>query len=134
MAIRAFNVGGQRGLRRAAAVNLPNLMGIAGPNGSGKSTLLEQLRAQRGPLLEPGSELLYVGPHRTWRSSEVSEVSVLGFDFGFGDVLKQDAIPGFSYGPPGNLHWLAGLARQSASADDAQALVKTAIIRIRNKQ
>jgi hypothetical protein len=134
MAIRSFNVGGQRGLRRAAAENLPNLLGIAGPNGSGKSTLLEQLRAQRGSLLEPGSELLYVGPHRTWRSSSVSEVSVLGFDYGFGDVLKHDAIPGFTYVPPGGLQWLGGLARQSASADDAQALVKTAIIRIRNKQ
>jgi ABC-type cobalamin/Fe3+-siderophores transport system ATPase subunit len=134
MAIRSFNVGGQRGLRQAAAENLLNLMGIAGPNGSGKSTLLEQLRAQRGSLLEPGSELLYVGPHRTWRSSAVSEVSVLGFDYGFGDVLKQDSIPSFSYIPPGGLQWLAGLARQSASADDAQALVKTAIIRIRNKQ
>lgn len=134
MAIRAFDVGPAKGLRRAAAADLPNLVGIAGPNGAGKSNLLEQLRIRRDQFIEPGTEVLFVGAHRTWRSGVVSEVAVLGFTYGFEDVLKLDAIPGFQYQPPGGLHWLGGLNRLSSSADDAQALVKTALIRIYHKQ
>ncbi|MST31249.1 AAA family ATPase [Acidimicrobiaceae bacterium USS-CC1] len=134
MAIRVFDVGPAKGLRRAAASDLPNLVGIAGPNGAGKSNLLEQLRIRRNEFIEPGTDVLFVGAHRTWRSGVVSEVAVLGFTYGFEDVLKLDAIPGFQYQPPGGLHWLGGLNRLSSSADDAQALVKTALIRIYHKQ
>ena len=134
MAIRQFDLGPFQALRRAAADNIPNLIAVAGPNGSGKSTLLDRIRAQRSALLEPGSELMFVGAHRTWRSSSVSEVAVLGFSFGYEEVLKQDSIPSFSYQVPGNLNWLPGLARLFSSADDAQALVKSSVIKIRNKQ
>lgn len=134
MAVRSFDVGGVRGLRRAAADGLTNLVAIAGANGSGKSSLLDSLRSRRHEFLESGSELLFVGAHRTWRSGAVSQVAVLGFNFAYEDILKQDQIPGFQYQPPGGLHFLGGLPRNSSSADDAQALVKTALIRIANKQ
>lgn len=114
---------------------MPNLIGIAGPNGSGKSSLLEALRTQRHAVLEPGSELLYVGPHRTWRSSQVSRVSVYGFAAeSFLDVLKLDALPSFQYGVPGNLQMLQNLPRLASSADDAQAFVKTSIVRLLDNQ
>lgn len=134
MAIRRFEVGPAKSLLRAQADDVANIVAMAGPNGAGKSTVIEQLRARRNEFLEPGSELLFLGAHRTWRSGAVSEVSVLGFSFGYEEVLKQDSIPGFTYAAPGGLNWLAGLARQTSSADDAQALVKTAMVRIRNKQ
>lgn len=134
MAIRSFDVGGIRSLSRAHADDLPNLVGIAGPNGAGKSTLLEAIRSRRDAVLEPGSELLYVGPHRSWRSSQLSDMHVLGFPMDFEDVLKQESIPSFSYGQPTGLHFLGGLVRQAATADDSQALVKTSIVRLNNQQ
>lgn len=134
MAIRAFDITGVRGLVRAEAADLPNVVGIAGPNGAGKSSLLEGIKNRRNQLLEPGSELLYVGPHRSWRSSQLSDLHVLGFPFQYEDILKQDSIPGFQYGQPAGLHFLSGLPRQAATADDSQALVKTAIVRLNNRQ
>ena len=43
MAYRTFDIGPTRGLSRATAHDLPDLVVIAGPNGAGKSTLLEEL-------------------------------------------------------------------------------------------
>jgi ABC-type hemin transport system ATPase subunit len=133
MAIRSFDVGGLRGLRRAAAAGLPNLCAISGPNGAGKSSLLELLKQNRHAILEPGTELMYVGPHRTWRSGTVNEVAVLGIPMEYGAILMQDAMPGLQY-PIANFHIFSGLARHGSGGDDAQAYVKASIIRIRNKQ
>jgi hypothetical protein len=135
MAIRDFSVGPSGGLRHAEAHEVPNLMAIAGPNGAGKSNLLEAIRQQRGTFLEPGSELLYVGPHRTWRSSNISRVAAYGFSAdSYLDVLKGDALPSYQYGIPGNLQMLQGTARLASSADDAQAYIKTSIIRLFDKR
>src|SRR4051812_29978318 len=79
MAIRRFDVGPSKGLQRAAASDLPNLVAIAGPNGAGKSSLLEQLRVRREEFVEPNTDFLFVGAHRTWRSGVVTEVTALGF-------------------------------------------------------
>jgi ABC-type cobalamin/Fe3+-siderophores transport system ATPase subunit len=135
VAIRNFEIGPIKGLRKAEAHDVPNLMGIAGPNGSGKSSLLEGLRQRRHELLEPNSELLYIGPHRTWRSSDISRVAAYGFTMDtFLDVLRSDNLPSFQYGMPGNLQMLQGIPRLASSADDAQAYIKTAIIRLFDKQ
>ena len=135
MAIRDFTVGPIGGLRHAEAHAVPNLMAIAGPNGAGKSNLLEAIRQQRGSFLEAGSELLYVGPHRTWRSSAISRVAAYGFSAdSYMDVLKGDALPTYQYGIPGNLQMLQGTARLASSADDAQAYIKTSIIRLFDKR
>ena len=69
MAIRRFSVGPAKGLKHAAADNLPNLVVIAGPNGAGKSTLLHQLYRRRGEFMEPGTRVIYLGPHRPWRKA-----------------------------------------------------------------
>ncbi|MEU5957714.1 AAA family ATPase [Streptomyces sp. NPDC047525] len=134
MAIRSFDIQSIRGLARAQADELPNLVAIAGPNGAGKSTLLEGIRTHRASLLEPGSDLLYVGPHRTWRSSQLSEFHVIGFPFEFQDILKSESIPNYQYGAPNGLHFLPGLGRNASSADDSNALAKTAIVRLNNQQ
>ncbi len=131
MAIRSFDVGSSRSLHRASATDLPNLVAISGPNGAGKSTLLELLNSRKP--VEASTEVMYVGPHRTWRSSPVNEVAVLGIGMEFGDILMQESMPGFQY-PIGNLNILNGYRRVGSSSDDAQAYVKASIIRIRNKK
>lgn len=133
MAIRTFAVGARRGLVAAAADDLPNLVAIAGPNGSGKSALLEQLWQQRYSLLEPGSEALYVGPNRTWRAGPLSDLAARSFNQDYEQVLKAENLPGFQYIAPGGFGFLSGMSRFGSNADDAQALVKTSIVRIANR-
>ncbi|NEA68367.1 hypothetical protein [Streptomyces sp. SID12488] len=134
MAIRHFDIPATRGLVRAQAEELPNLVAIAGPNGAGKSTLLEGIKVNKQSFLEPGTALLYVGPHRTWRSSQISQVHVSGFPFSFEDILRADAIPQYQHGAPSGLHWLSGIVRNGNSADDANALAKTSIVRLDNQK
>ncbi|MFE4456757.1 AAA family ATPase [Nocardia tengchongensis] len=133
MAIRSFNLSPARGLAAAQANDVPNLIAIAGPNGSGKSTLLEQLWNQRHQFLEPSTQALYVGPNRTWRAGSLNELATRGFNFDYSQILQAEAIPGFQFAPPGGFHWLGGLTRFGSNADDAQALVKTSIVRISNQ-
>ncbi len=70
MAFRSFELRDLRGIQLASATNVPNLAVIAGPNGSGKSTLLYRLYEARAQLAEPGTDVAYVGPHRSWRKSQ----------------------------------------------------------------
>lgn len=135
VAIRSFSVGPMRGLIRAEADGLGNLVVLAGPNGAGKSSLLDLLRQQRHTVAEPGTEVMFVGPHRTWRSSQLNRVSVYGFPASsFGELLKNDAMPHFQYVVPQGLQGLQGVGRQSSSADDVQAFVKTSLVRLRDRQ
>lgn len=135
MAIRNFDVGGRRGLKRAQADGLGNLVVLAGPNGAGKSSLLDLLREQRHSIPEPGTEVMFVGPHRTWRSSQLNKVSVFGFPVAsFGQLLTGDTMPNFQYGLPPGLQSLQGLARQSSTADDVHAFVKTSLARLHDRQ
>lgn len=133
MAIRGFELGARRGLVAAAAENLPNLVGIAGANGSGKSALLEQLWQSRGSYLEADSEALYVGPNRAWRAGPLSDLAARGFNQDYEQILKADSFPGFQYAAPGGFGFLSGMSRFGSNADDAQAFVKTSIVRIDNR-
>lgn len=133
VAIRSFSVGARRGLVAAAADDVPNLLAIAGPNGSGKSALLEQLWQQRTSLLEPSSEALYVGPNRTWRAGPLTDLAARAFTQDYEQVLKAESLPGFQYVAPGGFNFLSGMSRFGSNADDAQALVKTSIVRIGNR-
>lgn len=133
MAIRNFSVGARRGLSAAAAEGLPNVVAIAGPNGTGKSALLEQLWQQRHAFLEPGTEALYVGPNRTWRAGALNDLAARSFTQDYEQVLKAETLPGFQYVAPGGFNFLSGMSRFGSNADDAQALVKTSIVRIANR-
>lgn len=133
MAIRNFTVGPRRGLRTASAQGLPNLVAVAGANGSGKSALLELLWQNRGMLLEPGTEALYVGPNRTWRAGTLNDLAARSFNLDYEQILKGDTLPGFQYVAPANFGFLSGMSRFGSNADDAQALVKTSIVRIANR-
>ncbi|MCL4368374.1 MAG: AAA family ATPase [Actinobacteria bacterium] len=132
MAIRSFRVAGIRGLRLAEGHDLPNLVGIAGPNGAGKSTLLDELRINRSGIDALPTQVMYSGPHRGWRDSTISEVNVLGLPFWYGDVLRGDSMPGVNY-PAQGLQSVSGQARKASTLDEAQSLVKTSIVRLRNR-
>lgn len=135
MAIRQFSVGPLRGLRHAAASNLGNLVVLAGPNGSGKSTLLELLRTNRGTFAEPGTRVMFVGPHRTWRSSTLNKMSMYGFPMeSYGALLESDNLPSYTYFIPQGLQGVAGTHRDAGSAEEAPAFVKTSVGRLRDKQ
>jgi ABC-type hemin transport system ATPase subunit len=135
MAIRAFDVGPLRGLVRAQASELGNLVVLAGPNGSGKSSLLDLLRQNRGGLAEPGTTVMFVGPHRTWRSSALNKVSLFGYPMAsYGALLQSDNLPNFQYSVPAGMQGLQGLLRDSASADDSPAFVKTSLGRLKDRQ
>jgi ABC-type cobalamin/Fe3+-siderophores transport system ATPase subunit len=89
MAIRSFAVGPLRSLVRAEAHGLGNLIVLAGPNGAGKSTLLDLLRQQRHAIAEPGTEVMFVGPPRTWRSTRLDQLSAHALSVpSFGELLK----------------------------------------------
>jgi energy-coupling factor transporter ATP-binding protein EcfA2 len=135
MAIRAFDVGPLRGLVRAHAAELGNLVVLAGPNGAGKSSLLDLLRQNRHGLAEPGTAVMFVGPHRTWRSSALNKVSLFGYPMAsYGALLESDNLPHFQYAVPVGMQGLQGTHRDSASADDAPAFVKTSLGRLKDRQ
>ena len=135
MAIRAFDVGPLRGLVRAHGENLGNLVILAGPNGAGKSSLLDLLRQRRAELAEPGTTVMFVGPHRTWRSSALNRVSLVGYPMSsYGALLQSDNLPHFQYAVPAGMQGLQGTVRDSASADDAPAFVKTSLGRLKDRQ
>ncbi len=135
MAIRNFAVGPLRGLVRAEASGLGNLVVLAGPNGAGKSTLLDLLRQQRYACAEPGTTVMFVGPHRTWRSSSLNKVSLFGYPMpSYGALLESDSLPHFQYVVPNGMQGMQGMHRDSGSAEDAPAFVKTSLGRLRDRQ
>lgn len=135
MAIRDFTVGPLRGMQRAEAHGLGNLVVLAGPNGAGKSTLLDLLRQQRYVCAEPGTTVMFVGPHRTWRSSALTKVSLFGYPMAsYGALLESDNLPSFQYVIPNGMQGMQGAHRDSGSAEDAPAFVKTSLGRLRDKQ
>lgn len=137
VAIRAFDVGPLRSVRRAAAENLGNLVVLAGPNGSGKSTILDLLRQRRGFLAEPGTQVLFVGPHRTWRSSSLTKSSLYAFPMTtFADLLANDNYPMINgYSPElQRFQSISGTLREAGGAEEAPAFVKTALARLSDRQ
>lgn len=123
-----------KGLLHAQAEGLGNLVVIAGPNGAGKSTLLDLLKSNRH-LFEPGTTVMFVGPHRTWRSSQLNRVAVYDYQLAsYGAALESDNLPQYRYQLPPGMQGLQGLPRQSSSADDVQAFVKTSLIRLRDRR
>ncbi|MBG6191669.1 ABC-type multidrug transport system ATPase subunit [Arthrobacter sp. CAN_A212] len=135
MAIRAFSLGPLRGLQHAEAHDLGNLVVLSGPNGSGKSSLLELLRQNRHDIAEPGTKVMFVGPHRTWRSSALNRVSLLGFPLdSYGALLESDTLPNFQFMVPQGMQGLQGAFRDANSAEDSPAFVKTSLANLRAKQ
>lgn len=135
MAIRNFSLGPARGLVSAQAEDLGNLVVIAGPNGAGKSTLLDLIRGQRNMIAEPGTDVLFIGPHRTWRPTTLNRMTVYGYPLDtFSALLGQDTMPGFNSVGPNGLHMVQNQPRNSTGTDEAQAFVKISLIKLLDRQ
>ena len=95
MAYRTFDICSIRGLSRATAHDLPDLVVIAGPNGAGKSTLLEELAKGQQSMPEPGTRPLWIGPHRGWDQLQVQRSALWdGPPEPLIDSLTQQLQPG----------------------------------------
>lgn len=135
MAFRDFDIGPIRGLRLASARDLPNLAIVAGPNGSGKSTLLHTLYQQRGALAEPGTRVSYLGPHRSWRKTQLATSSLSEFQSDFRSYLELDSVPGWQQYQPAGLRFVAvGEARDPGGHDESFSFVKAGITRLELRQ
>ncbi len=130
MAFRSFNVGPAKGLRRASWDKLPNLVVVAGPNGAGKSTLLHQLYVHRNQQAEPGTEVIYIGPHRPWRKSTLSAGAMFQMPYSYWQYLGMESFPGWQQYAPQGLQYLAASSRHPDSADETQSLVKYSIVKL----
>jgi energy-coupling factor transporter ATP-binding protein EcfA2 len=131
MAYRSFDVQGEVGFRRAALADVPNLVVIAGPNGSGKSRLLYALSRRRSEFAEEGTQVSYLGPHRSWRRTTPGVYSLSELKPTLSDYLQEPAIPGWrQFQPPGMQHVQVGTARDPTGTDDSFAFVKSSILKI----
>jgi ABC-type transport system involved in cytochrome bd biosynthesis fused ATPase/permease subunit len=124
MAIRSFVVGPVRGLRHAAAGDLPNLVVVAGPNGAGKSTLLDQLRKRATEFAEAGTEVTYLGPHRSWRKATLGGAHLHQMPYTFRQYLGMPQLPGWKQVAPPGLQYIQAVGERSAeSSDEAFSLL-----------
>src|SRR3954464_108980 len=131
MAYRAFQVHDQRGLRFASATDFPNLAVIAGPNGSGKSTLLYELHRQRDTLAEPGTEVAYLGPHRSWRRTTMGLYSLGEVRSSLSEYLREPTVPTWrQYQPQGLQFVQTGVPRDHTGPDETFSFVKSAVLKI----
>jgi hypothetical protein len=97
MAFRRLAVGPVRGLAQAAARDLPNLVVIAGPNGAGKSTLLEALQRETS-IPEPGTQVLWLGPHRGLDQVGVDRSALAGQPEPVRESIEHRVTPGMQVG------------------------------------
>lgn len=133
MAFRNFSIGPAKGLRHAEYTGLPNLVVIAGPNRAGKSTLLHQLHVYRSSQAEPGTRVIYSGPHRPWRKTTLSGAAMYSLPYSYTQLSEMDTFPGFQqYVPPNMqvLQYLAGQARQPDTSDESFGFVKYAMAKM----
>lgn len=126
MAYRTFDVGPVRGLAKAAVTDLPNLVVIAGPNGAGKSTLLEELHKHETSMVEPGTNLVWIGPHRGWDQLQIQRSTLWepGQDEPLLQSLTNQLQPGsavqvgFQFGQIIKRHLIRLYVRQRNLQDD----------------
>src|SRR5574337_1190134 len=71
MSLVSFRVKGRKAIRLAEASGVPRVMIIAGSNGVGKSTLLYAIK-EGAATVQGDTRLLYQGPHRVLRRTQVS--------------------------------------------------------------
>lgn len=132
----SFEVGPDRGLQQASCTAVPRLMIIGGPNGSGKSTMLELLHRTTSQA-EPETHVMYIGPNRPWRRSEVSSMTAaaLGSQT-YRSMIESGAPPSFRFGVPQGLNFLnyASPQRGRDGVDEAQSLVKAHIINLERRR
>lgn len=127
MALHGFRVENQRSIKLAEVAQVPRVMVIAGPNGVGKSTLLYAIR--QGPRQEdPGTVVLYQGPHRVMRSTSVQRRWVGGALKTLSDLLGAGDVSGFE-----GLNF-QNSARTPTNVDEAGSTIKHILAKVENRR
>jgi hypothetical protein len=76
---------------------------------------------------------MYLNPNRPWRRTVLSAASLFGMPMGYRQLMESDSVTGFQYvQPQGYVH--TGQPRGPDTTDDAQALVKFAIVRMESRR
>lgn len=127
MALHSFRVANEKSIQLAEALTVPRVMAIAGPNGVGKSTLLYAIR-QGNRQEDPGTRILYQGPHRVMRSTQVQRRWLGGGQRWLLDLLGAGDVSGFE---GLNFH---NSARTPGNVDEAGSAIKHILGKIENRR
>lgn len=127
MALHSFSIENEQSLRRAVLDSVPNVTVIAGPNGVGKSTLLYAIKSG-GRTEDPGTRILYQGPHRVMRSSSVQRRWIGGPMRWLRDLLTGNEVSGFDGLNFGNTN------RTPSNVDEVSGTIKHILGRIENRR
>ena len=101
-------------------------MVIAGPNGVGKSTILYAIK-DGGGQFEPNTKILYQGPHRVLRRTNVRRSWLGGVFKGFQELLSGADVSGYeglSFGDT---------SRSPENVDEAGSTIKHTLGKIENR-
>src|SRR3989338_9839227 len=94
MSLLSFRVENRRSVRLAEVSSVPPVMIIAGPNGVGKSTILYAIKDGAG-LFNPNTKILYQGPNRVMRKTNVHRSWLTGAYKSFQDLLSGTDVSGY---------------------------------------
>jgi len=129
MALQSFRVETQRSIRLAESAHVPPIMVIAGPNGVGKSTLLYAISQGQGQrVMDEGTRVLYQGPHRVMRSTNVQRRWLGGPLRLLRDILSATDVGGFE-----GLNF-QNSSRIPSNVDEAGSTIKHILGKIENRR
>lgn len=93
MSLKSFRITNNKAVQLAECVDVPRVMIISGPNGVGKSTLLSALRNSSDAVVVEGvTKILYQGPHRASRRTQVRRASLGGGLYSLLEALAQTDV------------------------------------------
>ncbi len=128
MGLTSFSVQNNKSIKLAALDQVPPITIIAGPNGAGKSTLLYAIK-NGSNVITPGTRLLYQGPHRVLRRTNVNRSWLGGQIRKFQELLESG----------GDVSGYDGLNFQNSSrtpdnVDEAGSTIKHTMGKIENRR
>jgi len=94
MALLKFSVKDRKSIKLAETDIVPPVMVIAGPNGVGKSTLLFAIKEGIGDK-DKSTRILYQGPHRVLRRTNVRRSWLGGVFRGLSSLLESNDVSGY---------------------------------------
>lgn len=127
MALISFKILGRKAIGFAEVAAVPRVMIIAGSNGVGKSTLLYAVKEGAGQLAGP-TKLLYQGPHRVLRRTNVSRKWLGGTMRSLMALLGSGEVSGYEGLNFGNT------SRTPDNVDEVGSTIKHTLGKIENKR
>lgn len=125
MALQSFRIENRRSVRLAEATSVPRVMVIAGPNGVGKSTILHAIK-ETGTF-DQNTKVLYQGPHRVLRKTNVRRSWLGGAFKGFQELLSGADVSGYEGLTFGDT------SRSPENVDEAGSTIKHTLGKIENR-